>query len=157
MNDEFYSMEYNGSATSLEGIGIPDWSSLDDLLASDKEGTILFPPQEISFSSGADSELSTGHQTLSSRGDDVLRTDGMADRLEVKMENALSQSHFFQKVECIESPAQTSMYQNHRKTGRRTRPLSPERKKKVASIRRSGACWSCWLSKIPVRGVKSIL
>jgi len=48
---------------------------------------------------------------------------------------------------CAGSPAKIPSHTKHQKAGRRTGPLSPEKAKKVASIRRLKACWRCWLSK----------
>lgn len=40
--------------------------------------------------------------------------------------------------------------QKQRKSGCRAGPLKPENAKKASEMRRRRACWSCWLSKIPV-------
>jgi hypothetical protein len=148
ISDELYSMEFDDSTRSLEELAIPYWSWLDDdILASGNESSLLFPPQDVSLPSLADSEPSTGPLTEPSSGNEALRTDG---RLKTEMENALTQPYSFQKVECIESPSQSPVSQRYQKAGRRTGPLSPEKAKKVASIRILKACWRCWSSKIPV-------
>jgi hypothetical protein len=151
IGDELYAMEFDDSTRSFEELAIPyrSWPD-DDTFASGNEGSLLFPLQDIPFSNQTGEEPHTGHLTEPSSRNEVLRNDGMTDRLNVEMENAFTQPHSFQKVECIESPSQTPVSQKHQKAGRRTGPLSLEKAKKVALIRRLKACWRCWLSKIQV-------
>ena len=40
--------------------------------------------------------------------------------------------------------------ENHGRRGGRRKPLPEEVKKKVARVRKVGACWPCWLLKMPV-------
>jgi hypothetical protein len=123
------------------------------MIAEGKEGSLSIPFQDASFSSQTDSEPFTIPPTGLSSRNNFLGTDSIeADGLDVNRENTFTPSHSFQKVSSTESPAATPMYQKIRRTGRRTGPLSLEKKKKVALIRRSKACWFCWLSKIPVSG-----
>jgi hypothetical protein len=43
-----------------------------------------------------------------------------------------------------------SRKQGPRKSGRRRGHLDPEQKRRASAVRKKGACWDCWLLKVPV-------
>ena len=160
-SDGYYRTKFEDSVNPtecMEGLDISEWPWLNDTFASSKDGSLPVPLQETSFSSQSDSEPSTGPPTGLSTRNEFLGIDNIeADIIEVNGKKTFIQSQPLQQPSSFESPAPIPIGQKHRKTGRRTGPLSLEMKQKVASIRSLKACWLCWLSKIPVSGGNYLL
>jgi hypothetical protein len=152
-SDGFYRMEFEdpvNAAKGLEGLEVSDWSWIDDIFASCKDGAVKVPLQATSLFNKTNSESSNDPPTGLPNRNEFLGVDSIeAERIKISGESTAAQSQSFQEALSFERSAPIPNGQKHRKTGRRTRPLSLEMKKKVASIRRLKACWLCWLSKIP--------
>jgi hypothetical protein len=62
-----------------------------------------------------------------------------------KFENATVLGGKFQQI-----GGQTRSKEDEKRKGRRTGPLTAEKKKKAGKVRNTGACWRCWYYKTPV-------
>jgi hypothetical protein len=156
-NNALYSPELEDPRDAyqyLDGLEISDLAWLDDMFPPGKESSLPVPFQEKPFSIQSETEPPTGHPTPLSMVNEFSRTHKFeSERSEETGKESFTDSDLSdlsRGAPGIESPVQIQTDQKPRKTGRRTGPLSPEKAKKVASIRRSKACWFCWLSKIPV-------
>jgi hypothetical protein len=116
-----------------------DWSSFDfETLASNNPLISSFGEEEQSLPSKAP-EQKLGTSQSSSKKATPEKHAG------TKWENTFASSIILQH-----KGSQISRKQGPRKSGRRRGHLDPEQKRRASAVRKKGACWDCWLLKVPV-------
>jgi hypothetical protein len=153
-SDALYPMDFEDTGSAypcLERLEPSDLAWPDDIFSASHADSLPIPLQEMSFSIQSGPDPSTGRLAVLSKNNTFSQTDQVeSERCEESWEESCTKSDTSRSKPCTASPAKIPSHTKHQKAGRRTGPLSPEKAKKVALIRRLKACWRCWLSKIQV-------